>query len=261
MRPALSAQPGRAASRNSRRSSSTSRQQRFEQLERRLVRPVQIVHHDQQRPRAGLPAQHLRDGPARHALERVRRHLRETALVGRRERQALHAQQEGQDLGREVGRERAGGLRDPCALLGFRLVVAAARPAAEQIRERVKRDVPPGRERAAEQPADAVRRVVIRELRHETRLPDARLGDELDDAAAPGVQRRERGPERAELGLASDQLGEDVALVPEPRAVHARLARAHLVAGSRLGRSRRRSSRPGAKSNTGAVKRCVSTST
>ena len=205
-------------------------QQRLEQLDRRAVGPVQIVHHHHERAAPRLSPQQLAHGAPGHALEGVGRHVGQATLVRGVEREALEAQQEGEHLGLERGQQLAHRVRDARALRVAGFLVANAGPAAQQIREGVVGEVPAGGERAALEPAQLARRRLLRDLGHEARLADAGLGNEMHDASAPRRERPERVAEQRHLGLAPDQLGEHAPLHADPGTMALRLARAHLEA-------------------------------
>ena len=216
-------------------------EQRFEQLDRRLVGPVQVVHHHDQRAPARLVAQHLGDRAAGHASRARRRPsprgARSSSAASGRPSMRSEEGQEVSARARAASARRASAMRS--RLLRFVVLVAAARPAPQQIRRTGdRRDCGPSRAsgRAASRRRAPRRRWRARVSRRD--LPSAGLGDEVHDAAAPRV---ERAPARR-AGRRARARGR-----PAPRrrgargrarAVHAGLARTHLEAAARASRRR-----------------------
>ncbi len=181
------ARPGRKPSASSTGTGALAPQQRGQQLDRRVVAPVQVVEHQHERLRAREQAEQ----PLRGAVDAV-------ALVGdrlphRRARAALRRQQRGQ-LVEQLGVPRLG---EPEVVRRDVGVQRVGPDAERQVALELGR-------RAREHQAAALLGAPA-QLAEQARLPDPRLALDGDAAGAPVAERLQRRVDLRELRLAPDR--------------------------------------------------------
>ena len=179
-------------------------QRLLEQLERRLVRPVEILEDDAERLLLGEPVEQLREDLDRLVLDALAVQLADLLrLVG--------LEREPQEVGEErvgvVGLlpEDLGELRlqlETHARLGRRR--ADAQPVAQEVADGGVGEALRVRDRPALDEADQVG-VLGADLVHEPRLADAGLADHRDDHAAALAEAVHRALEDGQLEVASHE--------------------------------------------------------
>ncbi len=208
---------------------------RGQQVERRRVGPVEILEHDDDRPR-GREA--LEESPARVRDHRGERRSLDRRGVGLDAEESREHRRQRLVLGRRERPERRAEL---CASLGGTRAAVDPDPGAQHVGERP--EAPPLADHRAPSGEHAVPVLPAlgHELADEARLADAGGADDVDPAAAASSQRRDVCAQHGELARAADELGViaralgEMAELPCDERIAVALAQRHRRGGCELG--------------------------